>query len=45
MVTGGDNGVGVEDQNSDGTGISGMKERSALNDGFVELGTIKPGTI
>lgn len=40
-----DNGVGLTDQNHDGNGIRGMKERIALIDGFVELGTINPGTL
>ncbi|MGG0218513.1 sensor histidine kinase [Bacillus mycoides] len=40
-----DNGVGLENQNHDGNGIRGMKERIALIDGFVELGTINPGTL
>ncbi|HDX9654852.1 MULTISPECIES: sensor histidine kinase [Bacillus] len=40
-----DNGVGLADQNHDGNGIRGMKERIALIDGFVELGTINPGTL
>ncbi|HDX9631419.1 TPA: sensor histidine kinase [Bacillus cereus] len=40
-----DNGVGLVDQNHDGNGIRGMKERIALIDGFVELGTINPGTL
>ncbi|PGB84865.1 sensor histidine kinase [Bacillus wiedmannii] len=40
-----DNGVGLADQNDDGNGIRGMKERIALIDGFVELGTINPGTL
>ncbi|HFJ9404404.1 TPA: sensor histidine kinase [Bacillus paranthracis] len=39
-----DNGIGLADQNHDGNGIRGMKERIALIDGFVELGTINPGT-
>ena len=30
-----DNGVGLENQNHDGNGIRGMKERIALIDGFV----------
>ncbi|EJQ45656.1 Two-component histidine kinase DesK [Bacillus mycoides] len=41
----GDNGVGLEAQNSDGNGIRGMKERIALIDGLVELDTINPGTL
>ncbi|MBX0354746.1 sensor histidine kinase [Bacillus toyonensis] len=40
-----DNGIGLEDQNNDGNGIRGMKERIALIDGFVELNTIHPGTL
>lgn len=40
-----DNGIGLADQNHDGNGIRGMKERIALIDGFVELGTINPGTL
>ena len=40
-----DNGIGLEDQNNDGNGIRGMKERIALIDGFVELDTINPGTL
>jgi two-component system sensor histidine kinase DesK len=40
-----DNGIGLEDQNHDGNGIRGMKERIALIDGFVELNTIHPGTL
>ncbi|MEH6932536.1 sensor histidine kinase [Bacillus sp. JJ783] len=40
-----DNGIGLEDQNHDGNGIRGMKERIALIDGFVELNTINPGTL
>ena len=40
-----DNGIGLTDQNHDGNGIRGMKERIALIDGFVELGTINPGTL
>ncbi|MFF1991607.1 sensor histidine kinase [Bacillus mycoides] len=40
-----DNGVGLENQNHDGNGIRGMKERIALIDGFVELATINPGTL
>lgn len=40
-----DNGVGLADQNHDGNGIRGMKERIALIDGFVELSTINPGTL
>ncbi|PDY81467.1 sensor histidine kinase [Bacillus cereus] len=40
-----DNGVGLENQNHDGNGIRGMKERIALIDGFVELNTINPGTL
>ncbi|WP_144505001.1 sensor histidine kinase [Bacillus mycoides] len=40
-----DNGIGLADQNHDGNGIRGMKERIALIDGFVELDTINPGTL
>ncbi|PHD67167.1 sensor histidine kinase [Bacillus toyonensis] len=40
-----DNGIGLEDQNNDGNGIRGMKERIALIDGFVELNTIHSGTL
>ena len=40
-----DNGIGLTDQNHDGNGIRGMKERIVLIDGFVELGTINPGTL
>ncbi|KAA0764827.1 sensor histidine kinase [Bacillus sp. SH5-2] len=40
-----DDGIGLADQNHDGNGIRGMKERIALIDGFVELGTINPGTL
>ena len=40
-----DNGIGLADQNHDGNGIRGMKERIALIDGFVELCTINPGTL
>ncbi|HDR3493143.1 histidine kinase [Bacillus wiedmannii] len=40
-----DNGIGLADQNHDGNGIRGMKERIALIDGFVELSTINPGTL
>ncbi|MDA1647312.1 MULTISPECIES: sensor histidine kinase [Bacillus] len=40
-----DNGIGLADQNHDGNGIRGMKERIALIDGFVGLGTINPGTL
>ncbi|MED0996694.1 sensor histidine kinase [Bacillus mobilis] len=40
-----DNGIGLADQSHDGNGIRGMKERIALIDGFVELGTINPGTL
>lgn len=40
-----DNGIGLANQNHDGNGIRGMKERIALIDGFVELGTINPGTL
>ncbi|MBF7148227.1 sensor histidine kinase [Bacillus toyonensis] len=40
-----DNGFGLEDQNNDGNGIRGMKERIALIDGFVELNTIHSGTL
>ncbi|EOS8271253.1 TPA: sensor histidine kinase [Bacillus cereus] len=40
-----DNGIGLADQNHDGNGIRGMKERIALIDGFVELATINPGTL
>ncbi|OOQ92513.1 sensor histidine kinase [Bacillus cereus] len=40
-----DNGVGLEEQNHDGNGIRGMKERIALIDGLVELDTINPGTL
>ncbi|HHT7188203.1 TPA: sensor histidine kinase [Bacillus cereus] len=40
-----DNGIGLADQNHDGNGIRGMKERIALIDGFVELDTIHPGTL
>ncbi|KAB2459051.1 sensor histidine kinase [Bacillus sp. CH126_4D] len=40
-----DNGIGLANQNQDGNGIRGMKERIALIDGFVELGTINPGTL
>lgn len=40
-----DNGIGLADQNHDGNGIRGMKERIALIDGFVELGTNNPGTL
>ncbi|WP_242261641.1 sensor histidine kinase [Bacillus cereus group sp. BfR-BA-01453] len=40
-----DNGIGLADQNHDGNGIRGMKERIALIDGFVELGTINPGIL
>ncbi|MGE6538908.1 sensor histidine kinase [Bacillus luti] len=40
-----DNGIGLVDQNKDGNGIRGMKERIALIDGFVELDTIHPGTL
>ena len=40
-----DNGIGLADQNHDGNGIRGMKERIALIDGFVELGMINPGTL
>ncbi|MBE7125204.1 sensor histidine kinase [Bacillus mycoides] len=40
-----DNGVGLEEQNYDGNGIRGMKERIALIDGLVELDTINPGTL
>ncbi|OFD70659.1 MULTISPECIES: sensor histidine kinase [Bacillus cereus group] len=40
-----DNGIGLADQNQDGNGIRGMKERIALIDGFVELNTINPGTL
>ncbi|MGE6549746.1 sensor histidine kinase [Bacillus mycoides] len=40
-----DNGVGLEEQNHDGNGIRGMKERISLIDGVVELDTINPGTL
>ncbi|MCU5378005.1 sensor histidine kinase [Bacillus cereus] len=40
-----DNGIGLAGQNHDGNGIRGMKERIALIDGFVELGTVNPGTL
>ncbi|MEK4709778.1 sensor histidine kinase [Bacillus sp. FSL R10-2780] len=40
-----DNGVGLEEQNHDGNGIRGIKERIALIDGLVELDTINPGTL
>ncbi|MED0960204.1 sensor histidine kinase [Bacillus paramycoides] len=40
-----DNGIGLADQNHDGNGIRGMKERIALIDGFVELDTINSGTL
>lgn len=40
-----DNGIGLADQNHDGNGIRGMKERIALIDGFVELNAINPGTL
>ncbi|MBE7147945.1 sensor histidine kinase [Bacillus mycoides] len=40
-----DNGVGLEEQNHDGNGIRGMKERIALIDGLVSLDTINPGTL
>ncbi|WP_263697923.1 sensor histidine kinase [Bacillus thuringiensis] len=40
-----DNGIGLADQNHDGNGIRGMKERIALIDGFVELDAINPGTL
>ncbi|PGC71328.1 sensor histidine kinase [Bacillus toyonensis] len=40
-----DNGIGLENQNNDGNGIRGMKERIALIDGFVELNTIHSGTL
>lgn len=40
-----DNGIGLADRSHDGNGIRGMKERIALIDGFVELGTINPGTL
>ncbi|MED1403642.1 sensor histidine kinase [Bacillus mycoides] len=40
-----DNGIGLADQNHDGNGIRGMKERIALIDGFVELSAINPGTL
>ncbi|HDR7849723.1 TPA: sensor histidine kinase [Bacillus toyonensis] len=40
-----DNGFGLEDQNNDGNGIRGMKERIVLIDGFVELNTIHSGTL
>ncbi|PEC22968.1 sensor histidine kinase [Bacillus cereus] len=40
-----DNGIGLANQNHDGNGIRGMKERIALIDGFVELDTINPGTL
>ncbi|MGF2714339.1 sensor histidine kinase [Bacillus mycoides] len=40
-----DNGVGLEEQNHDGNGIHGIKERIALIDGLVELDTINPGTL
>ncbi|OJD70229.1 sensor histidine kinase [Bacillus sp. NH11B] len=40
-----DNGVGLENQNHDGNGIRGMKERIALIDGVVELDTINPGML
>ncbi|CAM4138161.1 histidine kinase [Bacillus luti] len=44
-VTVEDDGIGLAVQNHDGNGIRGMKERIALIDGFVELGTINPGTL
>ncbi|PES85769.1 sensor histidine kinase [Bacillus anthracis] len=40
-----DNGIGLVDQNHDGNGIRGMKERIALIDGFVELDAINSGTL
>ncbi|MED1104134.1 sensor histidine kinase [Bacillus paramycoides] len=40
-----DNGIGLADQNHDGNGIRGMKERIALIDGFVELDMINSGTL
>ncbi|MGG0154287.1 sensor histidine kinase [Bacillus mycoides] len=40
-----DNGIGLEEQNHDGNGIRGMKERIALIDGLVELDTVNPGTL
>ncbi|MBU5237784.1 hypothetical protein KQI01_22020, partial [Vibrio cholerae] len=40
-----DNGIGLADQNHDGNGIRGMKERIALIDGFVELDAINSGTL
>ncbi|QWI52209.1 sensor histidine kinase [Bacillus mycoides] len=40
-----DNGVGLEEQNHDGNGIRGIKERIALIDGLVEIDTINPGTL
>ena len=40
-----DNGIGLADQNHDGNGIRGMKERIALIDGFVELDAINAGTL
>ena len=40
-----DNGIGLADQNHDGNGIRGMKERIVLIDGFVELDAINPGTL
>ncbi|SMD71500.1 Sensor histidine kinase DesK [Bacillus mobilis] len=40
-----DNGIGLAGQSHDGNGIRGMKERIALIDGFVEMGTINPGTL
>ncbi|WP_242310784.1 sensor histidine kinase [Bacillus cereus group sp. BfR-BA-01331] len=40
-----DNGIGLEEQNHDGNGIRGMKERISLIDGVVELDTINPGTL
>ncbi|KFN04380.1 sensor histidine kinase [Bacillus clarus] len=40
-----DNGVGLEEQNHDGNGIRGMRERIALIDGLVELDGVNSGTL